>query len=164
MAQPPLLGQDVLVIEASRSHSDTRTTLGRTPLDEWSTRRSDLYLTTYNNHKILTPMPPLGFEPAIPAREGPQTHALDRAAAGIGRCSVRLYNTCVCNRIAGQTHGQQRTGTTLMSARYLVTFKPKMESQNREKWAVPMSTILSLKGIWRSVACGMYRHVHPQSR
>ena len=30
-------------------------------------------------------MPPAGFEPAIPASERPQTHALDRAATGIGR-------------------------------------------------------------------------------
>jgi hypothetical protein len=29
-------------------------------------------------------MPPVGFEPAIPANEPPQTHALDRAATGIG--------------------------------------------------------------------------------
>jgi hypothetical protein len=29
-------------------------------------------------------MPPTGFETAIPARERPQTHALDRAATGIG--------------------------------------------------------------------------------
>jgi hypothetical protein len=28
-------------------------------------------------------MPPAGFEPAIPASEWPQTHALDRAATGI---------------------------------------------------------------------------------
>ena len=28
-------------------------------------------------------MPPAGFEPTIPARERPQTHALDRAASGI---------------------------------------------------------------------------------
>ena len=27
-------------------------------------------------------MPPVGFEPAIPASERPQTHALDRAATG----------------------------------------------------------------------------------
>ena len=26
------------------------TTLGRTPLDEWSARRRDLYLTTHNTH------------------------------------------------------------------------------------------------------------------
>jgi hypothetical protein len=29
-------------------------------------------------------MPPAGFKPTIPASERPQTHALDRAATGIG--------------------------------------------------------------------------------
>jgi hypothetical protein len=29
-------------------------------------------------------MPTAGFEPAIPAKEQPQTHGLDRAATGIG--------------------------------------------------------------------------------
>jgi hypothetical protein len=29
-------------------------------------------------------MPPVGFEPAVPASERSQTHALDRAATGIG--------------------------------------------------------------------------------
>jgi hypothetical protein len=29
-------------------------------------------------------MPPAGFEPTIPASKRPQTHALDRAATGIG--------------------------------------------------------------------------------
>jgi hypothetical protein len=29
-------------------------------------------------------MPPVGFEPAIPASARPQTYALDRAASGIG--------------------------------------------------------------------------------
>jgi len=29
-------------------------------------------------------MPPVGFEPTISAGERPQTHALDRAATGIG--------------------------------------------------------------------------------
>jgi hypothetical protein len=29
-------------------------------------------------------MSPVGFEPTIPASERPQTHALDRAANGIG--------------------------------------------------------------------------------
>jgi hypothetical protein len=30
-------------------------------------------------------MHPAEFEPAIPVSEGPQTHALDRGATGIGR-------------------------------------------------------------------------------
>jgi hypothetical protein len=83
MAQQPLLGQGLRVIEVSRSHS-RHTTLGRTPLDEWSARRRDLYLTKHNTHKRQTSMPPARFEPTIPVSERPQTHALDRAATGIG--------------------------------------------------------------------------------
>ena len=30
-------------------------------------------------------MPPVGFEPAIPASERPQTHTLDGTATGIGK-------------------------------------------------------------------------------
>jgi hypothetical protein len=64
------------------------TTLGRTPLDEWSARRRDLYLTIHNTHNRQTSMPPVGFEPIIPASEWPQTHALDCAATGIGHASL----------------------------------------------------------------------------
>ena len=53
------------------------------PLDEWSVRCTDLYLTTNNTHNRQTPMTLGGFEPTIPASEQPQTHALDRAATGI---------------------------------------------------------------------------------
>jgi hypothetical protein len=49
-------------------------TLGRTPLNEGSARRRDLYLTTHNNHKRQTSMSPAGFEPAIPASKRPQAH------------------------------------------------------------------------------------------
>jgi hypothetical protein len=59
------------------------TTLSRIPLDEWSAPRTGLYLTTSNTHNRETPMPPLGFEPTIPASGLPKIHALDRAATGI---------------------------------------------------------------------------------
>jgi len=60
-------------------------TPGRTPLDEWSARRWDLYLTTHNTHKRQTSMPPAGFEPTIPASERLQTYALDRATTWISK-------------------------------------------------------------------------------
>jgi hypothetical protein len=60
------------------------TTLGRTPLDEWSARRRDLYLTTHNTHKRQTSMLPAGSEPTISGGERPQTHALGRTATGMG--------------------------------------------------------------------------------
>jgi len=50
-----------------------------------------LYLTTHNIHKKQTSMPPVGFEPAIPASERPQTHALDRAATEIGYASNNIF-------------------------------------------------------------------------
>ena len=84
VAWQPLVGQSLLIIQASRSHSFRHTTSGRTPLDVWSARRRDLYLTTHNTYKRQISMPPKGFEPAIPASERPQTHALNRAATGIG--------------------------------------------------------------------------------
>jgi len=59
------------------------TTLGRTALDEWPARRTDLYLTTHNIHDRHF-MPPAGFEPVIPASGRPQTNVLVRAVTGIG--------------------------------------------------------------------------------
>jgi hypothetical protein len=79
MAQQPLVDQGLLITEPSRSHTHTHT-FGRIPLDEWSARCIDLYLTTHNTHC----MKPAGFEPTIPASNWPHTHALDRAAIGIG--------------------------------------------------------------------------------
>jgi len=42
------------------------TTLGRTPLNEWSARRRDLYIITHDPHTRHTSMPREGFEPATP--------------------------------------------------------------------------------------------------
>ena len=38
-------------------------------------------------------MPPVGFEPAIPANERPQTHVLDSAATGTGFILYPKYDT-----------------------------------------------------------------------
>jgi len=61
-----------------------RTTVGRTPLDEWSARRRDLYVTTHNTHNRQTSIPPAVFEPTISSGERSQTYALDRTASGTG--------------------------------------------------------------------------------
>jgi hypothetical protein len=63
-------------------HTQPRTTVGRTTLDELSACHRDLYLTTHNTHNRQKSMPPVGFEPKIPTGERPQTYALDRAATG----------------------------------------------------------------------------------
>jgi hypothetical protein len=63
-------------------HTQRRTTVGRTPLDGWSARCRDLYLTTHNTHNRQTSMPPVGFKPTISAGEQLHTYALDCAATG----------------------------------------------------------------------------------
>ena len=61
------------------------TTIGRSPLDEGSACRRDIYLTTHNVRKRQTAMHPAGFEPTVPTSEWPQMYAFDRAAFGIGK-------------------------------------------------------------------------------
>ena len=80
-------------------YTQRRTIFGRTPLDEWSARRRDLYLTTHSTHTRQTSMPPVGFEPTISAVERPQTYALDHAATGTGVTYTYTYThiyICVC--------------------------------------------------------------------
>ena len=82
-----------------RDHTQRHTTVCRTPLEGWSARHRDLYLTTHNTHNRQTSMPPAGFEPTISAGERPQTYALDRAATGTGVyiwISICLF-ICVSN-------------------------------------------------------------------
>jgi len=72
-------------------HNRWCTTVGRTPLDEWSARRRDLYLTTYNTHNRHTSVSPVGFEPTISVGQRSQTYYLDRAANGTGVFPSRPY-------------------------------------------------------------------------
>jgi hypothetical protein len=65
-------------------HTQRRTTVGRTPPDELSARRRDLYLTTRDTHNRETSMTSVGFEPTVSEDERTQTYALDRAASGTG--------------------------------------------------------------------------------
>ena len=82
-------------------HTQRRNTVGRTPLDEWSARRRDLYLATHDTHNRQTSMPPVGFEPTTSAGERPKTYTLDRAATGTGlviyTAIANLHLLVLCN-------------------------------------------------------------------
>ena len=93
----PLLGHGLLIHEVSEQ-TQRRTTVGRTPLGEWSARRGDLYLTTHNTHNRQTSMPPVGFEPTISAAKRPQKYALERAATGTGTLVSVPFNNIWTNR------------------------------------------------------------------
>ena len=68
-----------------RDHTQRHNTVGRTTLDEWSARRRDL--TTHNTHKSKIHAP-VGFKPAVPTNERPQTLVSD------------WYWLAVCRRLA----------------------------------------------------------------
>ena len=91
-ARSPIAGYGLLILEVFRDHTQRRTTVGRTPLDEWSVLRRDLYLTTCNTHNRQTSMHPAGFEITISAGKRPQTYVLDRAATGTCILSGILLN------------------------------------------------------------------------
>jgi hypothetical protein len=55
--------------------------------------------TMPNNHNRQTSMIPEGFELTIPASEGSQTHAVDRADAWIGL--LLIYGITKCEKIVG---------------------------------------------------------------
>jgi hypothetical protein len=57
-------------------HTQLHTPVRRTPLDELSARRTDLYLTTHNTHHSQPSRAPAGLQPAIPASVRQQTHGL----------------------------------------------------------------------------------------
>jgi len=81
-ARQSLVGQGLLIIDASRSHSGTPHSVGLL----WTSDQSDV--TSTWQHTTLTtdrhPCSSTGFEPTIPASERPKTHALERVATGIG--------------------------------------------------------------------------------
>jgi hypothetical protein len=73
-------------------HTQRRTTVGRTPLDEWSARRRDLYLTTHNTHK--RPLPDNtqhSQQTDIHATGGIRIHNLSRGVAADLRLRPRGY-------------------------------------------------------------------------
>ena len=86
-------------------NTQRRSTVGRTPLDEWSARRRDLYLTTHDTHNRQISVPPVGFEPTISVGERPEAAHLLRSS-GRGLCdeliarpeeSYRLWCVIVCD-------------------------------------------------------------------
>ena len=85
MAAQRLVILGFLLVGFSKLQSYTQHSVGLL----WRSHQPDA--ETYTSQHVTRtrykyPCPPAGFEPAIPAREGPQTHALDRTATGMDAC------------------------------------------------------------------------------
>jgi len=100
MVQQPLVGQGLLIAEASRSYSDT---VGRTALGEWSTRRKDLYLIIHNTHKRRAFMPPPHPPRGIRTRNPSNTATAGPHLRSHGHCDRQrtdFYSLKRCDRNA----------------------------------------------------------------
>jgi hypothetical protein len=108
----------------SWSHSVTHT-VGRTPLEEGSVRRRDLYLTTHNTHKIQTSIPPGGI----------RTHNLSRRAAEDLRLRSRGHWDRLYHYLQQLNPVTMRSpyGRTWRSARVAVTVRYWEEDYTRTR-------------------------------
>ena len=89
MAQQRPVGQDLLIIEASRSHSN----IPHPVVLLWTSDQPDANTSTWlthNTHNRQTSKSPMRIEPAIPASVEPHTYVLDLAAIGIGSYSKQI--------------------------------------------------------------------------
>jgi hypothetical protein len=95
-------------------------TLERTPLDQRSTRRRDLYLITHTTNKKQTSVRPVRFEPSIPASERPQAQALVSVATGIGTKQLKLVlhpvQWCLINIPVATIHTLTSKSTLILSS------------------------------------------------
>jgi len=81
-----LVVQGLLIVEDTWSRSDTPHSVGLL----WTSDKPEA--ETFNwQHNRRTSTPPAGFKPTSPASQQPQTHALDRAATGIGRLQACFF-------------------------------------------------------------------------
>ena len=82
-------------------HTQRRSTVGRTPLDEWSARRRDLYLTAHDTHNRQISIPPVGFEPTISADERLAAARLLRSWVLIPP-GAWIFVCCECRVLSGR--------------------------------------------------------------
>jgi hypothetical protein len=82
-------------------HTQRRSTVGRTPLDERSARRRDLNLTTHDTHNRQISMPPVGVKPTISVSERPQAAHLLKSRVRIPR-GAWIFVCCECRVFSGR--------------------------------------------------------------
>ena len=127
-------------------HTKRRSTLGRTPLDEWSARRRDLYLTTHDTHNRQISMPPVEFE----------LHDLSKQAAADLRLRPRgqLGPAIVATQLK-EIHESLGCAVPRYCVIHHAAFqkmirRPKMSySKKKKKWQMQNQINLSVKDGWK---------------
>jgi hypothetical protein len=126
MAQQPLVGRGLLIVEAARSHSGTPRSVGLLWTVISPTQKP---LPNKTRHSKDTDIyAPEVFEPAIPAGERPQPHALDRAATGI--CQFDLWCILFEKCIDGVRISEAQNVTIVHSGNKTLYHKLRLEPTN----------------------------------
>jgi hypothetical protein len=94
MAQKRLVGQDLLSIQALRSHSDTPHSVRLLWI---SPTQRPLPDNTQHSKQPRIHAPRAGFEPTIPASERRRTKTLDCAVTGIGFYNLQKLKLGACD-------------------------------------------------------------------
>ena len=119
MAQQPNLGVGRSLVITHR-----HTTLDMTPLYQGSARRRYLYLHNTKCSQQTDIHGPVGFEPAIPGSDWPQTYALDGAATVPHQrtmpCSCHHMPTVTC---PGTSCLADQSCTVLRNTSQILTFQ-----------------------------------------
>jgi hypothetical protein len=76
-------------------YTQRRTTVSRTPLDEWSARCKDLYLTTHNTHSRHTSMPPRDSNPQSQQAIGRRPTPLTARPLGLAQIYMLVLIVCI---------------------------------------------------------------------
>jgi hypothetical protein len=140
-SKSPLAGQGIIFVKTSRSHSDTPHSVGLLWTNDQPDAKTSLWQHT-SLTKTQTSTPSAGFEPIIPANDRAQTHALDRAAPGIGQeVTWRILNvatwrtSCTPLTVNGQDQNplHHNQVTALKPSRPSVAFK-YLSKESKRCW------------------------------
>ena len=103
-----------------------RATVGRIPLDEWSARRRDLYLTTHNTHNRQT---------NIHASGGIRTHNFSRRAPADLRLRPRgHWDRHINHNLKMKPETPPAPATYLAAQRHIIGFPYKCMALNTKKF------------------------------
>jgi len=103
VALRPKAGQDLFILEVSRSHTTTHHSRWDSSGRVIGSSQRPLPDNTQHSQQTYIHAPGGGFEPSIPPGERSNTHALGRAATGTGHLYIYIYiyiyifvHICVC--------------------------------------------------------------------
>jgi hypothetical protein len=102
--------------------------------------RTAAHLTTHNPHKRRTSMPPAGFDPATPARERPQTHALARLPESAMKLIMQWHMQCYSQQPTKKIISHNNCVCILHRACNICLQQININIKQQFEWTLPSSS------------------------